>query len=153
MRFSVGVLIVAITHGCGGEKPASTATTGSGDLPANVSVPPVPALTDGSAAEARSTSDSAFLAEPRDDAWAPGVEAELAKRFRSIRGGKLGDLECRKSQCRLVIAGSQGDVGQTIADLEGHRGLHGYAKTVVLGRPTKKPDGSVELPIYTVFER
>jgi hypothetical protein len=154
MRFSVGVAIVAITHGCGGEKRAppeqgSADPTTAPATPANVAVPVTPALAD---AGAPRTPSAAFLAESRDPAWAAETEAEIKKRWSKIRGGTLGELECRHSRCRLVVTGSEGDVGQAIADLGGHRGMHGYA-TVVLGAPTRRPDGTVELLIHAEFDR
>lgn len=153
MRFSVGAVIVAITHGCGGEKVAPP-QRGSEDPVPKVSAPIAPALHDalGGPQLPKQTSEEAFTGETRDPDWAPKTETEIKRRFGSIRGAKLEGTECRQSQCRLTIAGSEGDVGQSIADLGGPRGLHGYA-TVVLSKPTKKPDGSVELRIYTVFDR
>ena|SRR5687768_7607508 len=150
MRFSVGALIVAITHGCGGEKVAPP-QKGSADLtgPAKVAVPPTPALAD---AGPTKTPSATFAAESRDPAWAAETEAEIKNRWGKIRGGKLAELECRHSHCRLVVTGSEGDVGQAINDLGSHRGMHGFA-TVVLGAPTREPDGTVELQIHAVFDR
>jgi hypothetical protein len=154
MRFSVGALIVAITHGCGGDKVA-TSEKGSADLtakpegPAKVAAPVTPGLADAGPAKPPS---AAFAAESRDPAWAAETEGEIKNRWSKIRGGKLGELECRHSLCRLVVTGSEGDVGQAIADLGGHRGMHGYAK-IILGAPKQKPDGTVELLIHAEFER
>jgi hypothetical protein len=100
-----------------------------------------------------SAAENKFLTETRDDEWAPQTETKIRKRFENIRGAHVEAMECRERQCKIVLAGSEGDIGQTIADLEGHRGLHGFAKNVVLTAPTKQDDGSIELAIYAVFER
>lgn len=100
-----------------------------------------------------SKAEQVFATETRDDDWAPGVEKELAKRFANVRGAKLEDTECRHSQCRIVLAGSASEVSRSIADLEGSRGLHGYAKNIVLTAPEKKSDGSLVLRAFAVFDR
>lgn len=91
--------------------------------------------------------------EPRDDAWAQATEAELRQRFQRIRGAKLAATECHETQCEVTVAGSAADVGKTIADLEGDRGLHGYADTVRLTPPAKRPDGTVVLRVIVSFRR
>jgi hypothetical protein len=156
-RILVASAIVAITHGCG-ERSAPTPTAETPAASASVSAPSTPALPEVSidATTPPVLSDptgTTFEAEPRDTDWAPATERALARRFDKLRGAKLEQAECRASQCRVVIAGSQGDVGQTIADLEGHRGLHGFAKNVVLAAPSKRADGTIELGMYVVFDR
>lgn len=94
-----------------------------------------------------------FEAQSRDPAWAQTTEREIKTRFAKVRGGKLDAMECRQSACRLTISGSEGDVGQTIADLESPRGLHGFAKTIILSAPEKRPDGSIVLRATAVFDR
>ena len=94
-----------------------------------------------------------FEAEVRDAEWAPGIETGIKERFAQVRGAKLEQTECRKTKCRLTLIGSEGDLAQAIADLEGPRGLHGYAKNVLLTAPAQKPDGTVELRAIAIFDR
>jgi hypothetical protein len=114
-------------------------------------VPPQPSLPRQD--HIKSGAEAVFSAETRDDDWAPKVEKELAKRFAKVRGAKLEDTECRQSQCRIVVHGNPAEVSRTIADLEGTRGLHGYAKNIVLTAPEKKSDGSIVMRAFAVFER
>lgn len=100
-----------------------------------------------------SHADQKFDAEQRDGGWASEVESGIKQRFEKVRGGKLEAAECRQTQCKLTIIGSEGELAQTIADLEGARGLHGYAKNILLTAPAKKPDGSIELRAFAIFER
>jgi len=97
--------------------------------------------------------DQAFEAEERDTDWAPIAEAELHKRFLQIRGSKLTSVECRNTECRLILDGSQADLQRTIADLEGAHGLHDYAKDLLLTMPKTNPDGSVTLHAFAQFNR
>jgi hypothetical protein len=115
--------------------------------PARPSLPPPPPPPQAPATE------TTFLEQPRDDAWAKQTEAELAKRWKQIRGGTLEGTECRKAECRLIVTGTQDAVAQAVADLEGPRGLHGYAENVLLSNPTVADDGTVTLRIYARFER
>lgn len=96
---------------------------------------------------------ASFATQERDTEWAPATEDEIRKRYRAVRGAKLEATECRQSQCRLVVAGTETDVGRAIADLESLHGLRGYATSLLLGTPTHKPDGTVELQAFAVFER
>lgn len=99
------------------------------------------------------TAEDVFAEESRDDAWAPKTELEIAKRWQAVRGGTLESTECRQTQCRLVVTGSEQDVAAAIADLEGSRGLHGFAEQVLLTSPSKNADGSIALRIYARFDR
>lgn len=94
-----------------------------------------------------------FESETRDADWAGPTERGIKQRFKNVRGAKLRAAECRESRCRLTIAGTEAEVSQTIADLEGKRGLSGFAKSVLLTAPERKPDGSLELRAFAVFER
>ena len=93
-----------------------------------------------------------FEAEQRDNDWAPDTEGQIKQRLK-LRAGTVESIECRQSQCRLSIGGNETEVGKAIADLEGHRGLHGYAKNVLLTAPEKKPDGTITLHAYALFDR
>lgn len=145
-------LLFTILLACKGDpKPAPTPNSGSGSAEA-----PTAAVRERPALEADKPSRAShddFEAEIRDTAWAPGIETGIKERFAQIRGAKLEQTECRKTKCRLTITGSQGDLAQTIADLEGPRGLHGYAKNVLLTAPAQKPDGTVELRAIAIFDR
>jgi hypothetical protein len=99
------------------------------------------------------TADEAFLEEEVDAGWAKQTEAEIAKRWKQVRGAKLEATECRKTQCRLLVTGEETDVATAIADLEGPRGLHGFAENVLLTSPYKNSDGTVGLRIYAKFDR
>lgn len=99
------------------------------------------------------TADETFQEESRDDTWAKKTEGELAERWKKIRAGKLESTECRQTQCRMTIVGSEQDVGTAVADLEGPRGLHGYAKGVLLTGPQRNADGSISLRVFVNFER
>jgi hypothetical protein len=154
--------VFAILLACGGEK--SPPQTGSGsDNPGatKVAVPGRPVLPDAATPNKPSlpdqgsgkTTDTVFESEVRDGGWAGEVESKIQERFAKVRGAKLASTECRQTQCRLTIVGSEGDLAQTIADLESHRGLHGYAKNVLLTAPAKKADGTLELRAFAIFER
>lgn len=160
-RLFVGILLV-ITASCGSEKskPSTAGSGGSSDLTGSAAIasPPVPALVDARPAPAlpdggAPTAQQAFEAQPRDPEWAPETERELARRWKQLRGAAIEGAECRQDQCRVVVAGSEGDVGQTIADLDSPRGLQAISKSVLLSAPSKRSDGKVELALYVMFER
>jgi hypothetical protein len=119
------------------ESPSLPRETG----PALPAMPPTP------------TAEDTFSEEERDAAWASQTEPELKKRWKNIRGGKLESVECKKTQCKVVVTGPQQDLAMAIADLEGPRGLHGYAENVLLTAPTQNADGTIVLRIYAKFER
>jgi hypothetical protein len=149
--------VVTIACSCG-EKPASAPARGSDEpvKPAKVAAPERPALNDATLPTLPPPPQSAeatFTAQVRDDEWAPTTETEIKRRLTKIRGAKLEATECRQNQCRLVLAGSEGDVGQTIADLEGTRGLHGFATNVLLTAPERRSDGTLVLRAFAMFER
>lgn len=142
--------------------------TGSGTLTAPpraaTSAPAAPALVDAGPTEPGerpalpATPDAApptalelFSAEPRDERWAPRTEAELRKRLRPIAAIASDDIECRSRQCRISITGTKDAVGDAISDLEGPRGLHGYAEHVVLTAPERRADGTVVLRAFVQF--
>ena len=145
------LLLATISIGCG--EKSSPPASGSSETPAltakadaaiaKVSAPELPKLT---VAET-------FAAQSRDNEWAPVTETAIKQRFTKVRGAKLEDTECRQNQCRLVIAGSQGDVSRTIADLESDRGLHGFAKNILLTAPEKQADGSLRMRAFAIFDR
>ena len=141
--------------------PDAAPARGSADLtrpkskvaaPAEPSLP-APSTTPAPSLPPAPTADDAFSEESRDDAWADQTEAELAKRWTNVRGAKLERTECRQSQCRLLVTGSQDDVATAIADLEGPRGLHGFARGVHLTSPETRADGTVALRVFVRFER
>jgi hypothetical protein len=145
-------LLFTILLACKGDpKPAPTSNSGSGSAETpKAAVRERPALETDKPSRA---SHDDFEAEIRDPEWAPQIETGIKERFAQVRGAKLEQTECRKTKCRLTITGSQGDLAQTIADLEGPRGLHGYAKNVLLTAPAQKPDGTVELRAIAIFDR
>jgi len=142
------------------ETPAPTSASAAPDgRTASVAAPTPPALADaprGSgqpALPATPTPRDVYAAQTRDTEWADSTEGTLRKRFAKIRGGKLSALACRETVCELVIAGTKGEVGQTIADLEGARGIHDISTGQFLTAPEARPDGSIVLKIYASFER
>ena len=152
-------LFLAILLSCKGD-PAPDRAPASGSAPAepppakvtNVEAPRAPELPARPSLGSGKSAQAVFEAEPRDNEWAGDAEGEIKKRLK-LRAGTLEAAECRQSQCRLVIAGSETDVGKAIADLEGHRGLHGYAKNVLLTKPDTRSDGTIVLRAYALFDR
>jgi len=147
--------VVAILMACKGDKPPTQqVVTGSGsgeEKPAlKVGVPERPSLP---VKQPGKASNDVFEAEARDAEWAPTVESGIKQRFEKVRGAKLEATECRRTQCRLTIVGVEGDLAQTIADLEGSRGLHGYARSILLSAPVPKSDGTIELRAFAQFDR
>jgi hypothetical protein len=134
------------------------ASGGDGNARSSFGVPLQPTLADARAPGAPSLPDTPtplqqFTGQPRDGDWAAPTEDEIKKRWKQIRGGTLEAVECHQNQCQLTITGSQRDVSQSIADLEGARGLHGFASSLYLSGPEKKPDGTIVLRAYASFER
>ena len=70
-----------------------------------------------------------------------------------MRGARLDGAECRHTQCQLTVVGTEGDVGRTIADLEGANGLHGFARQLILTAPERRADGTLVLRAFAAFER
>lgn len=123
---------------------------------APVAAPPSPTLgSDGPRPELPKppTAEAAFASQTRDTEWAPATEDEIRKRYRTVRGARLAEAECRQSQCRLVVAGTEDEIGRAIADLESMHGLRGFASSLLLGSPARQPDGTVELHAFALFER
>jgi hypothetical protein len=135
----------ALTQGGARSAPEAPALPGGSSSPASgPALPPQPPTP---------TAEDTFSEEDRDDAWAARTEPELKKRWKAIRGGKLDSVECKKTQCKLVVTGPEQDLAMAVADLEGPRGLHGYAENVLLTAPQQNPDGTIVLRIYAKFDR
>jgi hypothetical protein len=151
-------LFLAILLSCKGDNaPAPTPASGSAPEPppakvTNIEAPKAPGLPDRPSLGSGKSAQAVFEAESRETVWAGEAETEIKSRLK-LRAGKVEAVECRQSQCRLTIAGSKTDVGKAIADLEGHRGLHGYAKNVLLTAPEEKSDGTLVLRAYALFDR
>jgi hypothetical protein len=150
-------LLFTILLACKGDPPSPPTATGSAEPTqqpvAKVNAPERPALPSPRPSLPGKPHDETFNAEGRDAQWASETEGGIKERFAKVRGGKLENAECRQTQCRLTIVGSEGDLAQAIADLEGARGLHGYAKNIILSAPAKKADGTLELRAFAQFER
>ena len=153
--------VVAMLLSCKGDPPPPPAP-GSGEVTGapKVAVPQRPVLPSAGTPKPKlpeqgsgKSADATFESEQRDIGWAADTESTIQQRFEKVRGAKLAGTECRQTQCKLTIVGSEGDVSQTIADLESHRGLHGYAKNILLTAPARKPDGTLELRAFAIFER
>lgn len=91
-----------------------------------------------------------FMAQSRDEEWAPRTEQDLRNRLRKLGVGAVTALECRSDRCELTIAGSADVVDKTIAKLES--GLTSVAKSLLLGRP-EMGDGSLSLRVYAIYDR
>lgn len=126
------------------ESPALPGGSGSGLAPSGPELPAQPPVP---------TAEDTFADEDRDEAWAAKTEPELKKRWKNIRGGKLESVECRKTQCKLVVTGPEQDLAMAVADLEGPRGLHGFAENVLLTAPTQNADGTIVLRVFARFDR
>ena len=143
------------------ETPAPTSASSAPDARtggAVVTAPAPPVLADAQTGSAPTlpptpTPRDLYATQTRDDEWATATEATLHKRFTKIRGGTLSALACRETVCELVITGTKTAVGQTIADLEGARGIHDISTGQFLTAPEARPDGSIVLKIYASFER
>ena len=122
----------------------SLPSAGSDLVPSGPTLPPQPPAP---------TAEDTFSGEDRDEVWAAKTEPELRKRWKSIRGGKLESVECRQTRCKLVVTGPEQDLAQAVADLEGPRGLHGYAENVLLTAPSQNADGTIVLRIFAKFDR
>lgn len=129
-----------------GEGPEKVA--GSGALTARNQPPLLP--TD---ATPEPTTAQRFSAQVRDDEWASATEQELTRRATKVGGAKLQGTECRHDQCRMDYLGTAGEIEHTIDGFAGHRGLHGYAKNVLLSTPVQQSDGTIAIAIYALFER
>ena len=136
--------------------PAPATATGTATRPAPPSLPtppqPRPELPTSVVPPAQ-TADETFSEETREAAWAAATEAQITERWKQVRGGKLESLECRQTQCRLVVKGSEDDVATSVADLEGPRGMHGFAQSVMLTNPLKHDDGTISLRVFVRFDR
>src|SRR5215210_1183277 len=131
----------ALTTGPKAAAPEAPSLPSQPSGPALPELPPAP------------TADDTFSEEPRDTAWASKTEAELQKRWKTIRGGKLETTECHTSYCKVVVTGPEQDLAMAIADLEGPRGLHGFAENVLLTAPSKNADNTITLRVYARFDR
>jgi hypothetical protein len=124
---------------------------------ADLTAPSAPSSTPATPATSRAPAiaprAAAFVDEPRDARWASATERTLRERFRTVRGARLSDTECRTRQCRLVVIGSRDQIGHTIAELGGAHGLHGLAIALELAPPESHADGSVTLRAYAQFSR
>lgn len=93
----------------------------------------------------------AFAAQTRDPSWAPGVEAEISKRLRTLNVS-VDRVECRHDQCELSVGGVEDAVTDAIAKLEGKRGLGGYASSLLLTAPEQQGERIV-VRAYATFDR
>ena len=131
----------ALTTGPKASSPEAPSLPSQPSGPALPELPPAP------------TADDTFSEESRDAGWATKTEAELQKRWKNVRGGKLQTVECHTSYCKLVISGPEQDLAMTISDLEGPRGLHGFAENVLLTAPSTNADNTITLRVYARFDR
>jgi hypothetical protein len=138
------------TPGSAATPKAHVATPATPELPGSGAPVPPPKLP---APPPSRPAAEVFSEETRDATWAAPTEAALGQRLAKVRGGTVEHTECRSSRCQITLAGSPGEIKKSIADLESHRGLHGFARSVLLTAPEKRPDGKLVLRAYAVFER
>jgi hypothetical protein len=161
MSFRVLGLAVAVAACRDGSSATPAKTSGSADLTTKAVRAPVapslgsdprPALPEPTDdAGPTPTQDQRFAEEPVDRAWKQKTEAELAKRLAPVPNIKR--YECHETQCLIVIAGSEHDVGKSVSALESDHAMHELARNVVLTAPTRNTDGTIELHAYAQFER
>lgn len=125
-------------------------------LPADLLPPdphaPAPSLGDvsGSTTPGDRPIAQVFSTERRDPSWAPAIEEEIAERTTDVPA-KL-TTECRTEHCKLTVDGATADVTKTIALLEREDHLYGMSRHVVLSKPEQRPDGTLSLTLYVVFD-
>lgn len=155
------LICLAVVIGCKDGSSSTASRSGSADLtnhrpaPAVPTAPaletPKPSLPAVAGDAAPKTIDEQFADEPVDDAWKARTETDLGKRLATVPNVK--NVECHQSQCRLVITGSEHDVGKAIDALESDHALHEVARNVILTAPTKRADGTLELHAFAQITR
>jgi hypothetical protein len=158
----IGLIFVSVLASCKSGDKSATSTTGSADLAprrAPIAAPtaptvevPRPSLPDTPTGDAApQTLDEQFADEPVDNAWKAKTEAALGKRLASVP--HIKHVDCHQTQCRLVIGGTEHDVGKAIDALESDHALHELARNVILTAPTKRDDGTIELHAFAQITR
>lgn len=100
---------------------------------------------------ADATADQKFDAEPIDRAWASTTQIALAERLKTVSNVK--GTECHTLQCRIVVVGTQREIGKSIELLTSDRALHSFARTITLTAPQKRDDTTIELHAFAQFDR
>jgi hypothetical protein len=100
---------------------------------------------------AEATADQKFDAEPIDRTWASTTQVALAERLKTVSNVKA--TECHTLQCRIVVIGTQREIGKSIELLTSDRALHSFARTITLTAPTRRDDTTIELHAFAHFER
>ncbi len=92
------------------------------------------------------TADQKFDAEPIDPTWASTTQVALAERLKTVSNVK--STECHTLQCRIVVIGTQREIGKSIELLTSDRALHSFARTITLTAPTRRDDTTIELHAF-----
>lgn len=136
---------------------AGTTPTAPAAGKAAVSAPAAPQLGSGGTPAptlAHQTIVQAWEGQTRDPSWAPETEAEIRHRLASLAGKvAIEDTSCKQNSCRITVVGNITAVGDAIARMETDEGLHGFASSIVLTATAKRPDGTVALDSYALFDR
>lgn len=133
----------------GRSAPALPSVAASGSAGPGTPVPP-PALPPGptpATTEPYVSPVARYAGEARDEAWAPGAEAELRARLTTAASA----VTCHATTCQLQLTPTSREELQTvIARLESQAGLIGVAQEIVLGAVQPAPG---ELATMTVHAR
>jgi hypothetical protein len=92
-----------------------------------------------------------FADEARDPTWAPVTETSIKQRLATAPATLT--TECRSAHCQIRLDGPTASVDKTIAIMESEKGLQGFAKQILLGKPESHADGSMSLALYVIFDR
>lgn len=92
-----------------------------------------------------------FERQTRDPSWAGPTEIEIKKRVTKL-GARIDTAECRQDRCLIALRGSEEQMADAIAKLEGPEGLAGYAQSIYLSAPVTQ-EGSLVVRAYATFDR
>ena len=113
--------------------------------------PSLPPVDTAGAPSALPTQEDKFAEESFEAGWKAKTEAELGTRLKPVPNVK--SYECRQTQCLIVIAGTDNEVGKAISALEADHAMHEIARNIILTAPIRRPDGTVELHAFAQFDR
>ena len=98
------------------------------------------------------TAHQVFMSESPDPAWKQATEHRLHEKLAHL-AHVPSQIECRSTQCRITVVGSQQDLAASIDELQGESGLLSMAQSMVLTAPENLADGKLALDAYARFDR